>query len=134
MRIVSPSTAAACSSDLSKEERSSGNHESRHFRTSKPVQSNAIWGHDICATMETPRERGFSGLELNAFLGGAPAVFNSCPFRERRFINREVRYIFFLFDFHNEGLNVHTLCHKAEAISLGSPVRLARGSLNCLKR
>ena len=51
----------------------------------------------------------FSGLELNAFLGGAPAVFNKCLFRERRFINREVKYIFFLFNLHNEGLNVHTL-------------------------
>ena len=109
MRIVSPSTAAACSSDLSKGRTIVRESREPHFRTSKPVQSNAIWGHDICATMETPRERGFSGLELNAFLGGAPAVFNKCLFRERRFINCEVKYIFFLFDLHNEGLNVHTL-------------------------
>ena len=65
--------------------------------------------HEICARMEKPRESGFSGLELNALLGGAPAVFNKCPFRERGFINREMKCIFFLFDLHDEGLNVHTL-------------------------
>jgi hypothetical protein len=54
------------------------------------------------------RER-LHGLELNAFLGGAPTVFNECPFRERGFINREMKCIFFLFDLHDEGLNVHTL-------------------------
>ena len=59
--------------------------------------------------MEKAARGDFSGLELNAFLGGAPAVFNKCLFRERRFINREVKYIFFLFNLHNEGLNVHTL-------------------------
>ena len=59
--------------------------------------------------MEKPRESGFSGLELKAFFGGAPAVFNKCLFRERGFINREMKYISFLFDLHNEGLNVHPL-------------------------
>jgi hypothetical protein len=59
--------------------------------------------------MEKPRQSGFSGLELNALLGGAPAVFNKCPFRDRGFINREMNDILFPFDLHDEGLNVHTL-------------------------
>jgi len=108
MSIVSPRTAAACSSDLSKEERLSGNHESRTSGRRNRYSQIDFGPRHLRDDGKAARE-GFSGLELNPFLGGAPAVFNKCLFRERRFINREVKYIFFLFDLHNEGLNVHTL-------------------------
>jgi hypothetical protein len=69
-----------------------------------------FWGTNFARRWKSrTREDGFSGLEVKAFLGGAPAVFSECLFRERGCINRELKYIFYLFDLHDEGLDVHTL-------------------------
>lgn len=69
-----------------------------------------VSAHDLAGRWKgRARQRGFSGLELKAFLGGAPAVFSERLFRDCGFIHREMKCIFFLFDLHDKALDMHAL-------------------------